>query len=422
MYIVTKGLDEKFKSTFYDSKGQLRRGSSLEEQREMFESMFGVDGGERLPLKKAFRLDKLEMIDTPSVVKLLSGLERELCTKYRKCGLSKKTLESIVKLDYDVFVRRLLDLQSRLDLASAEELFSCLDNYYGIKNSHKFVIDVKDLRKFNTSDFADLSEITEEDLDKYGDMTIDFYYKGKYLNLSLKSLRATYTTIIQGKEYSVVNLALNSSVKGQMGNLWCTSIIKDRYPRLYVDINDNSNKCNGCRYSNISTYNNNAKLPNSDRKVLLGAKYCMVGKLRCNNCYCNDKFIPKYTDENLDFDIPLDIHTLVKVWSHVLLSYKNRDTLYRKNSRNAGLRKKAEVHTVRQNNGKYGVLSLKSYTEYEKKVRKEWQGGHHSSPVEHTRRGHVRRYRDEDGNVTKEVFVRGSVVNKGGKTGIYKVR
>lgn len=373
--------------------------------------------------RKPVKLDKISILETPSVLKLLDTLEKELCTKYRYCGVTKKSLEALVKLDYDVFMKKVVKIQQRVpDVRAAEDIFSCLDNYYGIRNSHKFIVDTKDLKKFYSSDFADLSDITEEDLDKYGDMTIDFYHNGKYLNMSLKSLRGTYKIVIQGVEHKVVNLALNSSVRGEMGNLWSATLIKDRYPRLYMDTNDNSNKCNDCEHRNEKEYKNIAALPDSGRVVKLDTRYCMVGKLRCDQCFCNDKFIPAYTDDNLEFDIPLDIHTMVKVWSHVILSYKNRDNLYRKNSRNIGLRKKAEVHTVRQNNGKYGVLSLKSYTEYEKKERKEWQGGHHSSPVEHERRGHIRRYRDENGKVVKEVFVRGSTVNKGGRTGLYKVK
>lgn len=322
---------------------------------------------------------ELDKIDRPSVVRILSGMEQEICTQYKKYGYTKKMLESLTKLDYGSYIKQIVNIRPSnyhdiMGSSEADEYFSCLDNYYGIKNSNKFVIGIKDLKKFQSDDFADLSEITEEDLDKYGDMTIDFYLdKGKYLNLSLKSLRGTYTIEINGKKHSIVNLALNSSIGGRMGNLWSISLLKDRYPRVYLETSSNDNKCGYCDCKNIQRYINNSYLPDIDEVVSLPVQYCMVGKLRCDKCMCNDKIVPSFSDPELDFDIPLDYHTMIKVWCHVLLSYKNRNNLYRKNAKKRELRKKAEVHTVRKNTeGRYGVVSLKSYTEYEKKERKEW--------------------------------------------------
>lgn len=39
------------------------------------------------------------------------------------------------------------------------------------------------------------------------------------------------------------------------------------------------------------------------------------------------------------------------------------------------------------------------------------KGGHHNSPRPHVRRAHVRRYRDKDGNVIKEIPIRRAIVN-----------
>ena len=73
-------------------------------------------------------------------------------------------------------------------------------------------------------------------------------------------------------------------------------------------------------------------------------------------------------------------------------------------------KKKSRLQMARGRNRLYDYHTL---TLDLNEVRKlgEPKGGTHASPVMHTRRGHMRRYRDEHGNVTKEVFIGEMVIN-----------
>lgn len=53
------------------------------------------------------------------------------------------------------------------------------------------------------------------------------------------------------------------------------------------------------------------------------------------------------------------------------------------------------------------LKATKSYA-----TRMYYKGGSHASPTEHTRKEHIRRYRDANGNVIREVRVKSTVVNK----------
>ena len=109
----------------------------------------------------------------------------------------------------------------------------------------------------------------------------------------------------------------------------------------------------------------------------------------------------------------LNPYKVLKIICYVNDMYQNRHTLERKNSKR---RAKCKQHEVSINNfySSGEVVSLQNLYKYERE-NKPWQGGHHSSPIEHERKAHERVYRNADGSVRKVVQIGETTVNKGNK-------
>lgn len=384
--------------------------------------------------KKYDTLTRFNLKSKSGISQILDCFSISCNKRIKKWNFSRNKFYSLIREDYGKFrgflIDTLVDLRRKgnFDKEILGEDLDYFDNYYGILHSKHFAMNIKDIEKLVSDKPEDISDITEDDLQSICDMTIDIMIGDKFTPMTIKVLKTTYTLVINGENKDVYNVALLATEpKSSMnvGNIASFSFILDMYPRVYVSESSNVVRCKGCKVANKRNYDMNWK-PEAGGEIKAGLtdiEYCMVGARRASDCPCNDTLLFKET-VGTKIDIPLDSVTIMKIIAHVVRTYKHRGSIVRKNTKHKDLAKKAvRAISVASNDTKNEKLvSLKEYVRYERREKYEWQGGHHSSPVEHERREHVRRYRDKEGNVIKEITVRGTTVNKGGEKGIYVVK
>jgi len=147
-------------------------------------------------------------------------------------------------------------------------------------------------------------------------------------------------------------------------------------------------------------------LREEENEMPMSMQYCYLTPKKMNRCDCLGGAYAPYSILNLV--------------AYVNEMYRHRNTLTRKNSKRAGSYKKHEVSAVVQGSKEH-VVRIHDLVKYEQYDR-TWKGGHHQSPVEHTRSAHERRIFNKDGTLKKVVMVKGSVVNKGKGKAIYEVK
>lgn len=301
-----------------------------------------------------------------------------------------------------------ISVEDSTAMQEIDRLFQFLDNYYSFKNSKNFLIELyRTSMLVNENKLADIENV---DFDVCGDFFVDFSVGKEYAPITLKFLKADYKIYIKAlnKEYEAYNVTLLTNKDNIITNMWGGILIPEMYPRILIAKDDNT-KCKDCNICNMKEYEIR------EMGSSLKTEFCLVGKKLAENCkllqFKPDDFSP----------IRLDIHAMIAVIAHICRVFPNRNTVDRKNSRIRKTYEKASIHVVRNNTKEDNIVSLGLYAKQETYEKKEWKGGHHSSPVEHERRGHIRRYRDNDGNITREVKVRSTIINKGNSKVVYRV-
>jgi len=123
----------------------------------------------------------------------------------------------------------------------------------------------------------------------------------------------------------------------------------------------------------------------------------------------------------------LEPYKVLSLAAYIQDMYSHRHTIERKNSIRKATYSNNPVSTIinhaaeKDGNATYNVIDLQKLYKYEQE-HKEWQGGHHKSPVEHERRATTRRIWNKDGSLKKIVSVKGCKVNKGKGKGIYLIK
>lgn len=187
-------------------------------------------------------------------------------------------------------------------------------------------------------------------------------------------------------------------------NSYCGSIqfdfVLEKMPRLFLDIGKDCINCGRCKTLNLMLSENNLVSP---KPVLLCGKKNRVN----SDCavYHTVKLCTGYT-----------LDELLNACFYALEVYNNRSKRKIDRSLNNGITIKHSTHTVRDYNSSNDFISIKEYRTYENRQKREYQGGHHSSPKEHYRKGYLRHYKSG-----KIVEVKPTVVNKGKEKSVYKL-
>jgi len=246
--------------------------------------------------------------------------------------------------------------------------------------------------------------------DEIEDMFIDIKVKGRYHPYRIQVVRQDdiYHIEKDGIHSAPIYILLNlyKPEKHKSDILLGFAVFKETFPNIYI-IPDFTSACKRCNFSRIPREAIYESRYAGDIKGRVDFCYGKVGKLRRGYC----EVAPYRPD------------VICKLIAYVWDMYAHRHTLARKNSKRKEHYKTHTVSTavnVPKSDGSYyqTVVPLHEYYEREKRA---YKGGHHASPVEHTRSGHIRVYRNPDGSIRKVSEVRGSIVNRGKGKPIYSV-
>lgn len=276
-------------------------------------------------------------------------------------------------------------------------------------------------------DFSKLPDLTEqykfEDcFDEIEDMMLGFSLEGNhYSPIYFRIAKSTSNlSCKKGDNIPYFNLTIYS-VKGKKEQDILGEIIiaKDMYPKVLMIDSIHSL----CPYRT-----KNEALKEEDgckRRIHMEvARDCRSKELSTKSfCYMSKKKMDEYACLLSDFYI----HKVLSIFAYIWDMYKNRKTITRKNSPRKNTYEKNPVTTIindiesdNATQTEYKEIALGALYKYEYE-RKEWQGGHHQSPIEHERREHDRIYRNPDGSIKKITRIKSSTINKGNHRAVYKV-
>lgn len=279
---------------------------------------------------------------------------------------------------------------------------SDLDAIYSFNNSKHFVytsptFSVLDMLE-ETSELGDYDY--SEWFDKIPDMFLSLKLKNTYSRFYVKLCNVEEKYVCQnGKESQMQNISV-LYFNGKSTRIALSFIVlKERFPIILIRPHGTALPCcntNG-NYDNCITKANLEYVHTSNNQIIVDGCRCTEKKVNEERCYA----------------WLLNPYKVLKIICYVNDMYQNRHTLERKNSKR---RAKCKQHEVSINNfySSGEVVSLQNLYKYERE-NKPWQGGHHSSPIEHERKAHERVYRNADGSVRKVVQIGETTVNKGNK-------
>lgn len=248
----------------------------------------------------------------------------------------------------------------------------------------------------NEVDFSVLADLEQED------MLFDFESKKFLVRVS----RCRYKREVGGKFYQSYKGTVTAQLPGE--NDFATvefDFVLEKLPRIFIygeymgACEEYCKRCNPyeCR---IEILNGNTR--NSGPQVL-------CGKRVRDTCVCSvNQLVMAVTDYSID--------ELLSACAYAVGLYVNRRKRSTDKTESTGVKVQKKVHEPKQNTSVVKMLTLREYNSYERKEKKEWQGGHHSSPIQHERCGYWRHYKNG-----KKVWIKPCTVNKGKDKGVYKV-
>lgn len=302
------------------------------------------------------------------------------------------------------------------------KFFDFITNYYGHLHGKYFIVDIDKYRTVSHDGLDTKNrDYSKVNWDACGDIFVDFRVGKKFLPLTLKYLVTDYYTKSKENEsFKTYNLALNcvnNERNGIIDNYMALSFVPALYPRVLMEENEGGPRCDNCELKNkrIMPILGDAGIIN------LKAEFCLIGRNSQEKCKSRGIEYHVQTDKGWE-KVSLSIYECIELIAHICTVFENRKTLQRKNGKARKEYKRSNISIATGVKRSSSIVSLATYPAYEQRGKKEWQGGHHESPVEHYRQGHKRVIRNSDGSVKKVVEVRGTTVNKGkDKKVIYKV-
>lgn len=278
-----------------------------------------------------------------------------------------------------------------------QDLMHMLNNIWQLRNTNEFVIDIE-----KALELPDVRSLNSADIDVIADCFVSFTTKenGKrqYTNLYFAFSRDDEHMSTSKKKdmvrYSItVGYAENKKTEYQLH--FTTELL----PRLFKSTD--TGECKECKRGNsidIQTY--------KEDELVKQEKMCLIGNTNKYMCYL--------------YEYELNPQKVINILAYIATTFKNRNTLLRKNS--ASIRKYNEgmkIDVVCDKDNTEVEVPLLLYVRGENKEYTPRRGknhGTHRSPREHMRREHTRTLKS--GKVIK---VRGCIVNKGKEKTIYKV-
>lgn len=243
--------------------------------------------------------------------------------------------------------------------------------------------------------------------DDFEDSFYNFRLNNGYAGVYVHAIKTRYTfSSHKGDNLPAIAFSILTLKDNNLPCVLCQFVVvKGIYPNLLVDNKATIMPCVAGEKCN-NKVRLDVLLREEENEMPMSMQYCYLTPKKMNRCDCLGGAYAPYSILNLV--------------AYVNEMYRHRNTLTRKNSKRAGSYKKHEVSAVVQGN-KDHIVRIHDLVKYEQ-YDSTWKGGHHQSPVEHTRSAHERRIFNKDGTLKKVVMVKGSVVNKGKGKAIYEVK
>lgn len=306
----------------------------------------------------------------------------------KEIGLSEDAIKDMVYTLSDSMLSEYMETHVKMSTDIREiEVYNAIDNMHSYINSVKFLIE----------DDAFCHTGNVEDLLKYPleDAIFDFSSGMYHCRLS----KCRYT--LDGSKEAVFKLTILVKLSNVKVYTCDMCFILSKLPRYFVikmgrDSNINE-ACHSCGKCNISR----CTVDNMPWNTLIFGKL----KRESGNCKMNAD-IKRLTGHDID--------ELFNVCIYALSSYVNRARRSKVNKQLSGVKVSHKKHEPKSKSSNSNYITIKDYVAYE---RSEYKGGHHSSPVKHNRRGHLRHYKNG-----KIVEVKPCVVNKDKKDSTYVIK
>ncbi|MCM1171297.1 MAG: hypothetical protein NC393_04130 [Clostridium sp.] len=289
---------------------------------------------------------------------------------------------------------------------------NAIDAVFTFRNSPRLIYENDELtfEKFvassgqavgNPSDFSKC-------LDDMDDFILDFKNKAGYWNVMVRFCKCDYTiTCHKGENLPVCSVAILSVIDNKTTVLGQFLVVDGIFPNLLIEPSATQMPCQ--IHGRCKRSVNMVVSVKSHDGLVEDVEFCYMTQKKIREGVCSVGLFNPYV--------------LLQIAAYVWDMYSNRHTLMRKNSRRHSNYKQHAVNTIiNDDKGGYSVLPVHKYYEYEREHR-EWQGGHHNSPMAHDRREHKRVLRNPDGSIKKIVSVKACHVNGNeGKQAYYRVK
>ncbi len=326
--------------------------------------------------------------------------------KYKEFGLDygefQKKLSFAVKenayksyQDYMEKIVTYLYTVRGLGLQDCDNFGSILDNCYILLTSKYFVIDLDKMDEIKAANYT----IDFDLLAALGDIYVDFRYDDMYMPLCFKICKADYNLSAKAhKNMEIYNVSLLSfyQPESKIVCLYTCAFSNDLSGRFFVENLSVNNMpvCSSCSCCNVI----DTELQMSDG-MRCNIPFCLVGEKKIFSGKCSL------------LNQTVSIMEIQAILGYILTMFSNRPVLHKKNKYNEQYKKNTVSVVVTSEADDEYVMDFSQFYRYEQ-GRKDWQGGHHNSPIEHYRKSHKRVLRNADGSIRKVVGVKSSIVNK----------
>lgn len=306
-------------------------------------------------------------------------------------------MESLVKKFKPVQLR---DLDKYTEIIS---ILNLLDVAHSWVTGLHFYVDRKKLPIYNT---------TESSLDVFKDFPMDDIVVDFNGGICAVRFSKNRYKVQMGKDlYNVWTVAVTTLAEKNSCKTAEYYFIPEKFPRLFVDSSDTCTLCKKCKCGNYKIFESGSESE---------AKWVLCRSSMRKEALCKLDLSCMYESQGCGTSAFLDMDSLIYYCAYCLNAYVNRNKNKKNRLPSEGIKLSAPRKMQEPSKKPFEdrFVSLSEYSSYERKERKEWQGGHHASPRTHQRSGYFRHYKSG-----KVIWVEPTIINKNkGVSTIYTVK
>lgn len=290
--------------------------------------------------------------------------------------------------------------------ATAMEVMDTVDILHSYMTGLHFYVDTERVTKLDT--LSTNINILDK-VQGFEDIIIDFTEP----KVSVRVSKNRYQLLLAGNYEVVWSFAI--TVKESKG-IFKTSqffLVPNKYPRLFVDASKTCSRCSKCFVKKYKVKELGVEVDSNF--VLVGSK-----KREGSDCILDLECRELTSQQEETFSKYLSFDDVVSYCAYCISAYLSRNKIKKNRLKSEGIniRKVSSAKEIdKGSKDSVRFIPLSEYSSYERREKKEWQGGHHSSPCKHIRAGYYRHYKSG-----KVVWVESTTVNLGKGKAIYEVK